>query len=390
MQRRSGPARYDSLERLAACSHEDFRLARRPGLIASRRGSERCRRARPPRPHARPKLALAPPAGRALRESVRRTHPAAPARGDRLPSKRQSAEGCSREIPRRNRNRTLADRAPDHAASRSSGQVESPPIESAGALSEWLAVSPSELLWFADLKGLTAKLNSPLLQHYHYRVLRKPSGDFRLIEIPKPRIKDIQRQILFHILNKIPPHPVAHGFLRETFHSHVRRSARRPPRRASHGSAGFLPHLRRCAHRNILSNRGISESVATICWPDSAPPQRRARRGPPSQRAVEYTAAYAARDFIRARTCRKHGAPTARARQHLAYRTDCRLTGLAKSAGAQYTRYADDLAFSGDRDFEKCVDRFSRHGAAILLEEGFSVNIARGLCGRASGLLREQ
>lgn len=27
-------------------------------------------------------------------------------------------------------------------------------------------------------------------------------------------LKDIQRQIPFHILNKIPPHPAAHGFLR--------------------------------------------------------------------------------------------------------------------------------------------------------------------------------
>jgi hypothetical protein len=50
------------------------------------------------------------------------------------------------------------------------------------------------------------------------------------------------------------------------------------------------------------------------------------------------------------------------------------LAGLARSAGAQYTRYADDLAFSGDNDFEVCVARFSIHVAAILMEEGFSVN----------------
>jgi hypothetical protein len=55
------------------------------------------------------------------------------------------------------------------------------------------------------------------------------------------------------------------------------------------------------------------------------------------------------------------------------YRIDCRLSGLAQAAGAAYTRYADDLAFSGDESFEKCVERFSAHAAAILLEEGFSV-----------------
>jgi hypothetical protein len=53
---------------------------------------------------------------------------------------------------------------------------------------------------------------------------------------------------------------------------------------------------------------------------------------------------------------------------------DCRLTGLAKSAGAIYTRYADDLAFSGGESFDRGVERFATHVAAILHEEGFHVN----------------
>jgi len=89
-----------------------------------------------------------------------------------------------------------------------------PPIESVGALAERLGMTVTDLLWLADLKGLASKIDRPLLQHYHYRVLPKPSGRIRLIEIPKPRLKDVQRHILFHILNKIPPHPAAHGFVK--------------------------------------------------------------------------------------------------------------------------------------------------------------------------------
>ena len=43
-------------------------------------------------------------------------------------------------------------------------------------------------------------------------------------------------------------------------------------------------------------------------------------------------------------------------------------------AGASYTRYADDLLFSGEEAFARSVKRFYMHAAAIVLEEGFAVN----------------
>jgi RNA-directed DNA polymerase len=54
------------------------------------------------------------------------------------------------------------------------------------------------------------------------------------------------------------------------------------------------------------------------------------------------------------------------------------LAGLAKSVGAEYTRYADDLAFSSnDALFERRVETFSISVAAILMQEGFTVHFRK-------------
>jgi hypothetical protein len=69
------------------------------------------------------------------------------------------------------------------------------------------------------------------------------------------------------------------------------------------------------------------------------------------------------------------GAPTSPALANLcAYRLDARLTGLAAAAAGSYTRYADDLAFSGGLEFERSIERFLVHAMAVALEEGFRVN----------------
>ena len=88
------------------------------------------------------------------------------------------------------------------------------------------------------------------------------------------------------------------------------------------------------------------------------------------------------------------GASTSPALANLcAYRLDLRLTGLARSAGGAYTRYADDLAFSGGDDFARSVDRFWVHACAIALEEGFEVNarktriMRRGVRQRVAGVV---
>jgi hypothetical protein len=88
-----------------------------------------------------------------------------------------------------------------------------PPLATAGALASWLGITPAELMWFADPRALE-RLPSAAepLRHYRYAWVPKPSGGLRLLEAPKPRLKQIQRRILAGILDVVPPHEAAHGF----------------------------------------------------------------------------------------------------------------------------------------------------------------------------------
>jgi hypothetical protein len=89
-----------------------------------------------------------------------------------------------------------------------------PVIETVGDLARWLSLHPAELEWFADLKGLGSRLSNPKLQHYWYRILPKRFGGARLIESPKSELKELQCWIVSAILNRVPAHAAAHGFVK--------------------------------------------------------------------------------------------------------------------------------------------------------------------------------
>lgn len=99
-----------------------------------------------------------------------------------------------------------------------------PAISTTGELAAWLGVSIPRLEWFADLRDRNGKHDSRTLRHYHYRPLAKRSGNIRLIEAPKERLKEIQRLILVGILEKIP------APMRPTAFCVAARSSRSPPR----------------------------------------------------------------------------------------------------------------------------------------------------------------
>jgi len=238
------------------------------------------------------------------------------------------------------------------------------PITSVAELADWVGYEVDELLWFADLKGLGFRRKESKLRHYSYRILTKnSSGSVRVIEAPKRRLKDIQTLILKCILQKIPPHDSVHGFVKKrsvtTFVA---------PHVGQHvvlrmDLKDFFPSFSAARIQAFFRTLGYPEPVADLLGALCTTATPRDVWGKIAPALSQERSFYTRRHL-------PQGAPTSPLLANLCfYRADCRISGLAKSVGAQYTRYADDLAFSGGEKLGRCAERVTIHAAAILLEE---------------------
>ncbi len=205
-------------------------------------------------------------------------------------------------------------------------------------------------------------------EHYSHRWHPKPkSGRFRLIEIPKPLLKHAQRRVLRLILDAIPPHEAAKGFragcsVRDFVEPHTARETL-----LRFDLEDFFPSIAAARVLRFFLTAGYPEPVARMLT-------RLTTRAAPAAILSERPLTWAERRRL-ATPHLPQGAPTSPALANLcAFRLDCRLAGLANACGAHYTRYADDLLFSGDSEFSRSVERFAARVGAIVIEEGFHAN----------------
>lgn len=245
----------------------------------------------------------------------------------------------------------------------------------------WLGVTPLELDWFADVRGLNAHGLPGPLAHYAFRWMPKRRGGYRLVEAPKQRLKAFQRKLLHEVLDLVPAHLAVHGFVpgRSALSCASAHAAQAVVLRVD--LEDFFPSIGAARIFRVFRGFGYPEKVArvlsglcTLKLPSSvvdAMPQ-------PSFAERYDSTAIAARARARRRLKHRHlpqGAPTSPALANLAaYRLDVRLDGAARAVGAKYTRYADDLAFSGGVELARRVERFATLVGAIAIEEGFLVN----------------
>jgi RNA-directed DNA polymerase len=239
--------------------------------------------------------------------------------------------------------------------------LDLPQLATLGALADWLELSVEALDWLSDERRSLATAGDTL-QHYRYAFLAKRDGTERLIEAPKPRLKRIQRRILDEILAKMPVHESAQGFVAgRSCLGHAQRHAGEAMV-LTLDLAQFFPSLGVARIHGLFRLLGYPWAVARrltgLC--STTTPLALARRLPAAEQRH-----YAAPHL-------PQGAPSSPALANLAaWPLDRRLAGLARAAGANYSRYADDLAFSGDA---RPLAGFERKIALIVAEEGFALN----------------
>lgn len=253
-----------------------------------------------------------------------------------------------------------------------------PTFESCAAA---LDLTPGELSWFSDPRHWNDRANHTL-RHYHHRWIPTATGGLRLIERPKPRLAELQRRIRRHVLTALPVHDAAHGF-------HPGRSILT----CAQPHAGqdkvirmdlehFFPTVSARRIRSLLELAGYPPAVAQALagiLTTTTPPD------------VLKSAPRKVRDQLK-KPHLPQGAPSSPAVANaVTNRLDRRLSGLAQRLGANYTRYADDLAFSGEATL--LLHRLLPGVRRIVEDEGFHLRddktsvAAKHQCQRVAGLV---
>ena len=199
--------------------------------------------------------------------------------------------------------------------------------------------------------------------HYVTFALRKRSGGKRLIMAPKRRLKAIQRKLLVLVVEKLRVSDHAHGFRR----GHSIRTGAEPhvgKRLVLRLDVkDFFPSVTFARVRGMLIAYGYGYSVASTL----SVLMTEAERQPVEADGELFHVPIGDRHCVQ-------GAPTSPGICNaLLLRLDHRLAGLANKRGLVYTRYADDLSFSGEMN-RKAAHKLRCVVNRIVVEEGFTIN----------------
>lgn len=207
---------------------------------------------------------------------------------------------------------------------------ELPTLDTPDQLAESLGVT------VAQLRGMCFHRDAAKSIHYRRFTIPKRDGTARPIWAPLPRLKAAQRWVLHNIVERLPVHGAAQGFL-----------------------AGRSIATNAAAHTDakIVLKMDVKEFFPTVTWRRVKGVFRRAGYRDRTATLLALLCTEAPREVVEhdgttyyvslGPRCLPQGAPTSPALTNaLCLRLDRRLTGLAAKLGWRFTRYADDLTFS--------------------------------------------
>jgi hypothetical protein len=251
-----------------------------------------------------------------------------------------------------------------------------PPLDTVADLAEWAHLGGTELEWYADVKSLE-RCVTDRLRHYDRSWIYNRRGGVRMLERPRPRLKSLQRRLLHEILDRVPVHDAAHGFVAgRSVHTYA----------APHVGRDIVVHLDLEAFFASITAGRVFGVLRTAGYPEAVAhcltglvttvvPQTVRSAAPEALRDNDIST----RRRLLTQLATPHlpqGSPTSPALANLvAYLLDARLARLARMSDAAYTRYADDLAFSlSGPDAARRARRLVDKARSVVRAEGFLVN----------------
>ncbi len=235
-----------------------------------------------------------------------------------------------------------------------------PRLDDPQALADALGLTVPTLRWLTYHREAATGL------HYRRFTIPKRSGGERAIWAPLPTLKAAQRWILREIVEHLPVHGAAHGFVPGRGIVSNARPHTGARLLVNVDLKDFFPSVTLRRVKGVFRKAGYREQVATLL----ALLCTEAPREIVPHDGTDYFVALGPR-------CLPQGAPTSPALTNtLCQRLDRRLSGLARQRGWRYTRYADDLSFSlppgtkGDGNVGTLLGAIR----AICEAEGFALN----------------
>ncbi|MCE3607795.1 reverse transcriptase family protein [Massilia sp. P8910] len=231
-----------------------------------------------------------------------------------------------------------------------------PVLHKADQLAQAMGITLSELRFLAFERRVSR------ISHYRRFAMPKKTGGERIISAPMPRLKRAQYWVLDNVLARAPLHQAAHGFV--PGRSIVSNAAPHVGQAVviNLDLKNFFPSIGMPRIKGVFAQLGYSEQLATVLallCTEAATDEVRID-------GETFFVAHGSRAL-------PQGAPSSPALTNiLCRRLDARLQACAAKLGFKYTRYADDLTFSGDADARKLAGKLLWRAKQIVIDEGFT------------------